>query len=149
MSSPSLKQATYQGFEKSRGPIRFVYLVAGNNVYYSGVDLGTSTINAAERIITAISDAEGINWEDYTFHDIQTRRTYDTGHEFDPNYYCVDRLTIDNLDGRPYVSGWQTIALSEAHARRSGINPDSLPRVPADVLDAFRELIFEKKEETE
>ena len=48
------------------------YLVIGGAVYFTQVDGPALTINNAEVVIQAISEAENIKWSEYKWIDIQT-----------------------------------------------------------------------------
>ena len=64
-----------EGFPKEH---RVVYLIKGNLCYFSGIEIGTSTINAAEYIISKICAQEKINPIHFRFFDIQTHLGYET-----------------------------------------------------------------------
>jgi len=55
-----------------------VYTIVGNRCYFSGIEceLRTSTINAAESIMQAISEQEGVPVNRLRWFDLQTHRGY-------------------------------------------------------------------------
>lgn len=122
-----LKKVTYPGFNPPRTKGQVAYVVIGSEVFFSGLtglDKTTSTINGAEGVILAISGAEGLNWNDYRWHDIQTHLAYNRQ---EPGEFFIDRLHISvEPDGRPLVDGWDSV------------NPDSLPE---GVFTLFKPLI--------
>jgi hypothetical protein len=66
-----LKTAFYRNFHV--GTSRVAYTVDGDKVYFSGISSrGTSTINAASRIVEVIAAQEGRPWRELEFYDIQT-----------------------------------------------------------------------------
>jgi len=85
------------------------YIIYDDHIVFSGLHNGKdgprlSTINGAERIVTAIAKAEGIDPKKYTFYDLQTFKSYGDYRQGDYNF---NRLTIDWQGGnRPYVLSW-------------------------------------------
>lgn len=128
-----LKHTTYQGFHRRR--VQFVYMVEGYRVYFSGVERGTSTINAAEEVIQAICQTERIRWEDQIFYDVRTSKGY-PGHR--PEWCEVERLTVKETGGRIEVTQWQTVASAFDDAAN---NPDVLRVIPKDIVLAFLALV--------
>lgn len=87
----------------NRGKIRssVVYeIFDGYMCVFSGVsDKGMSTINAAERIIKAIAEAEGVPLK---FYDLQTNQGYSY---YEPGEYSFDLLVITDQNN-PEVKAW-------------------------------------------
>lgn len=110
---------------------RAVYLCDGDRIFFSGLEGHPSTINAAEQVVLAICKAEGLEWQNCTFYDIQTRSGYPT-HEI--GWYAVDRLILVDTNGSPHVDAWQPV---DYHAWPKAKNPD----VSKEVLDTFNHLI--------
>lgn len=137
-----LKEAVYNGFHKSLPATKFVYLIYGPSVYFSGLGKdNTSTINAAEEIVRIICTLEDIDWKVYTFFDVQTFRGYPGKR---PGKYSIDKLMIrDN----PYkegcaVIGWNNVVASASD--RFHYNNNSLPTdvIPTEVFQTFVPLIY-------
>ena len=86
------------------------YIVYGNSVVFSGLHNGkegarTSTINAAESVVMAIAEAEGIDPRHYTFFDLQTFTSYARYQRGDFTY---NQLTIDwRESGQPGQVYWK------------------------------------------
>ncbi len=99
-----------------------VYAFFGKKCIFCGITPdATSTINAAEEIIEAITAKEKIDpfWK--TFYDLQTHRRY----QKDPGEYEFDRLTLKwTEDDQVFADGW------------------SPEECPPDVLQAFHEFIW-------
>lgn len=113
-----LKQLDYN--EKSDRPGQVAYLVSGLEVYFTATAMSQSpTIADGELIIQAICEAEGINWRDYSFHDIQTSVGYPRriGHQ-------IDRLVLDSKWQSLHITNWTTLA-----------------EAPFEVMSAFAEYI--------
>jgi len=98
-------------YKNSGGPsfgyAQVVYVIInGNQCIFSGITPGparTSTINAAEDIIMAIAEAEGVEAENLQFFDLQTG----TGYEKKPKEYEFDKLlVVYDEKGKPFVRGW-------------------------------------------
>jgi hypothetical protein len=105
-----LKYLDYEGFNRNSGG-RVAYLVADDQVIFSGLTLpseSTSTINAAENIVEAICETEGLNWRSVTFYDIRTHRGY---HK--PAGFCeVNKLNLvpDLSDHSvPFRVSWEVL----------------------------------------
>lgn len=105
-----LKEVSYRGFGR-KGDGRVVYTVLDNQVFFSGITLpreSTSTINAVESIISAICEAEALDWKTTTFYDIRTHRGY-----YKPVGFCeVNLITLASELGdqeKPFVLNWEVI----------------------------------------
>lgn len=108
-----MKRIAYPNFGKGRSYVDY-QIFDGQRCIFSGVtDGGTSTINAAERIIKAIAEAEKVPLE---FYDLQTQKGYSY---YRPGEYSLDLLILK--DGRlDSVIAWR---------------PENLP---PEVLKAFK-----------
>ena len=75
-----LKKAKYRcwGYPAEGFPEfhKVAYVIMGNKCYFSGLERGTSTINAAEDVIASIAKQEGVDFSDLRYFDIQTRMSY-------------------------------------------------------------------------
>jgi hypothetical protein len=92
---PELKSITYKGFRGADGEV--LYVIADGRCTYCGITPGsTSTINAAERVISAIVNAEGLFPSDVEFYDIQTRAQYEYKK---PGSYDFTRVIPVVVDG--------------------------------------------------
>lgn len=106
-----LKVVWYGGtWERFNG--RVAYVIDGTSVYFTSIPVSdrkyvTSTINAAERIVEAISEVEHIDWRYFAFHDIQTWRGYEGKRR---GYYAIDRLTFQSRRGQPVSPAWTPVA---------------------------------------
>jgi len=106
-----LKEIKYKNLGgPETGYAKVVYTIfLGNQCVFSGVRLGdfwTSTINAAEIIITAIAQQEGCEVDELHFYYLQTKSGYDAKK---PGQYEFDKLRIK--DG--HVEGWQSTECPE------------------------------------
>jgi hypothetical protein len=113
----------------------------GHDVYFTAITRFPSTINRAEQIIIVICEAEGIDWRECSFFDIQTTWGYpSSGRDiFD---YNVDKLVLMEGTRTPSVVDWKTIAMTP------GWNPympelDKIEEViPEAVIKAFQDLLI-------
>lgn len=108
-----LKYLEYGGLHPPHRRGEVAYMVVDTMVIFSGLEGSagrTSTINAAEEIVSLICAAESIDWREYEFFDLQTWMGY-------PNhttgYYCLERLILSREQIRveswlPVVSSTQT-----------------------------------------
>jgi len=123
-----------------------VYTIDGKNVYFSGITLphvATSTINAAERIIALICEAERTEPSRVIFFDIQTNRGYSAK---EPSSFAIDRLRLVYSDGSYSVAQWIPVEMSDDLLRQgiAGIhNRDQLPGVPQSIMEIFRPYMYE------
>ncbi len=111
----TLKETVYaDGYApcyERRGRIR--YLLRGNTCIYSGMTPATefmSTINAAEHVVEAIAEAEGIDPRNVTFYDLQTHHAYSYLRE---GQYEMMRLTVEYNGRQPQgISEWSPVTPS-------------------------------------
>ena len=113
----NLKRAEYAGFRGLTGEV--VYQVRQGIVLFSAASSSrdsTSTVNAAESVIMAICQAEGIDWKDesfldkYRFFDLSTPIGYPgrTDSPFERlmfNLVGLGEIQIDELNIRYYREG--------------------------------------------
>jgi len=111
----------YGAADYDYGAGEVAYLVIDENCYFSGITMeATSTINAAEEIIAAISSQEGVALGKFTFFDLQTHRKYPRHSE---GYFTMDKIRF-RVDGENLKElGWGTV------------------ECPQEVFDAFHEYI--------
>lgn len=115
------------------------YVRLGDTVYFTGLmgpDKATSTINAAEDVIRAISAAEQCSWQQLTFYDVETHRGY---YKRPTGSYIINRLEVESgQKGRPMVQYWHPVAMTADMLGRNAVRDLSeLPGVPEEVLQAF------------
>ncbi len=124
-----LKRATYENWGYYPGGeipqySEVVYTVFdGERCVFSGITPGparTSTVNAAEAIITEICKLEGVSLTDYTFYDLQTGVGYQGWH-FVGGQFAFDQISFQVSNEMPTDLAW---------------HPD---RCPPEVYRAFRE----------
>lgn len=129
-------EVDYPGFVQSSGG-RVRYVVYVNKVYFSALTSAresTSTINAAERIIRSICTAEGLEWSNYMFFDIQTSVGYPW---HDQGYFKAEKLDVTAIGGGDFaVEGWHQVA---GH-------PRNYRGLLYEVWDEFRDLIGSKEQ---
>lgn len=128
------KRVEYQwGLGNKKGEV--VYQVRDNKVIFSAIISSReapSTVNAAEAVVVAICEAEGINWKapsfykDYEFYDLSTPLGY-PGRKENPFLWLTEDLgevQIDRLEIKPHrnylhVESWTPVHLnSGSQARR-------------------------------
>ena len=93
-----MEKAEYPCWGAGFGPMfpefnRVVYAIVGDCCYFSGIEkkFRTSTINAADSVITAICKQEGILPDRLRWFDLQTHRGYDSKQ---PGEFELDELVI-------------------------------------------------------
>ena len=99
---PRFKEVDYSVFFSPRYIGKVAYVIIGREVFFSGLTRTTTTINAAEEIIRAICEAEGIRWQDFTFVDIQTH----CGYPKTPGDFEADVLELRSGEELT-VEGWR------------------------------------------
>jgi len=106
-----LKEAQYPNWGWPIAGVEYgkvAYAIIGGCCYFSGLTASgqaTSTINAAESIVQAIADQEGVPIEKLRFFDLQTHRGYDKPE----GEFAFDELVFDDESlgqGKVSVSGW-------------------------------------------
>ena len=130
-----IKTAVYRNF--GSGTSRVAYVIDGDKVYFCGLNpRGSSTINAASRVIEAIAAKERLPWPGLEFYDIQTRRGYQGK---PPGWFEIDRIHFrpshdDDLGiDRPVVECWEPVG-GHPHFRK-------LRGVPEHIMAMFRRFI--------
>lgn len=125
----NLKRVEYKGFRGNNGEV--VYRIQGKKVMFSAIQSAleaTSSINAAESIVKAICNTEGIDWrkpsffKEYEFYDLTTPLGYRHRTEYpipgeDPIQILklalvpsgkeglhVESFTRVGLDGKPLIN---------------------------------------------
>ena len=68
-----LKETFYEDLSHLSKTTKVVYIIVDGCCYFSGIETGTSTINAAENVIQAIAEQEGVSVDSLRYFDIQTR----------------------------------------------------------------------------
>ncbi|MBI4132403.1 MAG: hypothetical protein HY474_02110 [Candidatus Sungbacteria bacterium] len=131
---------------------RVVYVILGKCCYFSGIErcgLGryaTSTINAAESIIKAISGQEGVLISALRWFDLQTHR----GYKRRPGTYELDELLIGprgNLEPTEggvtevEIAGERAIILTAPHEGFAVTDWRRVKSAPAEVLRIFQKYI--------
>ncbi|MFH1427352.1 MAG: WG repeat-containing protein [Patescibacteria group bacterium] len=152
-----LKEAKYrcwgypiEGFPEFH---RIAYVIVGNRCYFSGLERGTSTINAAEDVIVSIAKQEGVNFFDLRYFDIQTHKGY---RKF-PGEYKVNELKyeicreateqerIEEIEERFGCKVIQSYGTGPRTVEECKIVPSVTVWVkaflPADILELFKEHI--------
>ena len=81
-----------------------------DEVYFTAMKHGPSTINFAEQIIQAICEVESIDWRTTTFYDVQTVWGFPASHRRLEDF-CIDRLVVEDK-GYPLTSRHGTMSLS-------------------------------------
>lgn len=148
------------------GPMRseseIAYVMDGKKVFFSCLTpsrTAPSSINAAERIVLAIAGAERVDWQLFTFFDVQTHRGFPSRRV---GTYSVDRLRIKSINGQPQIQHWVPTAQSamprilDTCALRHTTPADmerfralgkqeakSMPGIPEHILALFRPYINE------
>lgn len=72
------KIVSYQGVTPEKNG-KVAYQIIGQNVYFAGItptDICSSTIQVSENVITAIAQAENLDWHKMQWYDIQSEMTY-------------------------------------------------------------------------
>lgn len=124
-----LKEARYRKWGVARdGSLhtRVAYAIIGNRCYFSALDRGTSTINAAEDAMQCIAKQEGVPVESLNYIDIQTYRgyrKYPGEYETDELEFVMERESDDSEQIVPRVTGWKKALL------------------PPNAYDLFKDLI--------
>ena len=96
------------------------YMVQHKNCIFSGVTSSrefTSTVNAAEYVIQAIAEAEGLDPREIRFFDLCTRLGYpsqEASHEF-------MQLTVQYEGAQPHVIGWEPTPCSPQTLQLFGV----------------------------
>ena len=106
-----------------------VYVVIGGKCIFTGTTnrYVTSTINAAEDVISAIAEKEGLELSEIVFYDLQTYRTYRKR----PGQFQFDRVEFDIKKGEP-------------------VNPRWIPEeCPDEIIELFRRFIGEPEPQTD
>lgn len=131
---------------------RVVYVIIGDCCYFSGIErrLRTSTVNAAESIVKAISEQEEVAIERLRWFDLQTRRGYQW---YAPGKYELQELLIGpSGDLTPQEGGIAEVEIAGETA--IVVTPDEEDFVvtgwrdapcPPEVLELFREYIGEER----
>ncbi len=136
---PGLKEVEYDDFIGRKGKV--VYERRGNRVIFSAVRSSreaTSTVNAAEIVVVAISEAEGIDWRDpefgnkFEFYDLSTPVGYPSRKNSPFRELMglgdveIDRLNInpDPATNYIHVDSWTPVNLGE---RRDLLEPPKEP----------------------
>ncbi|MDO8482348.1 MAG: hypothetical protein Q7S86_00835 [bacterium] len=102
-----MKTVSYPNFGKGEGRVDYK-LFEGFRCVFSGVTSdGTSTINAAERIVKAIAEVEKAT---LMFYDLQTQKGYDF---YRPGEYSFSRLIVDGAQTNPENITWRPEKLPE------------------------------------
>jgi hypothetical protein len=112
-----LKYLTYDGFHPPVTQATVAYMIQGNRVMFSATEnvvIKTSTINASPEIIRLICEAEGLNWREYEFYDLQTKIGY-PHHEV--GYYSLDQVVVENDNYQ--VKSWIEVASSRIDEEES------------------------------
>ena len=103
---------------------RVRYLLQGNTCTYSGMTPAAefmSTVNAAEHVVEAIAEAEGIDPCNVTFYDLQTH-AYPHRNE---GQYEMMRLTVEYDGQQPRnISDWSPATCSRQTLTLFGIYPN-------------------------
>ena len=126
---PGSKTVEYEDFIGRKGKV--VYELRGNKVIFSSLRSAreaTSTIQAAELVVKAICNAEGIDWENsefgnkYEFYDLSTPIGYPSRKDDYLNRLLregvglgeveIDRLNIVHTNGTIFVESWTPMNLS-------------------------------------
>ncbi len=115
------------GIGRRKGEV--VYEIRGTRVIFSSIrssEETPSTVNAAEAIIIAICDTEGIDWraplfcEKYEFYDLSTPVGYpyrnDSSFQATAEYFGLGEIQIDKLGIKPtenylHVTSWTPVGL--------------------------------------
>ncbi|OGY15645.1 MAG: hypothetical protein A2784_04505 [Candidatus Chisholmbacteria bacterium RIFCSPHIGHO2_01_FULL_48_12] len=130
--TPRLKKVEYKGFRGHNGEV--AYQRRGNKVLFSAItEAGetTSTVNAAEAVVKAICEAEGVDWrgEDFgslEFYDLMTKVGYPCRKLED---WEINRLgvVVGNVDGKKQiqVTEWIPVVVPESDGAQ-GNNAGSL-----------------------
>ncbi len=72
------KIVSYPGITSDKNG-KVAYEIIDQKVYFAGItptDICSSTIQASENVITAIAQAENLDWQDMQWFDIQSEMTY-------------------------------------------------------------------------
>lgn len=117
-----LKRIAYPNFSRGESFVDYV-IFDGTMCVFTAVDrLGTSTINAAERIVKLIQEREGMS--SLVFYDLQTERGY-VGYK--PGQYEFSKLTVVIEGSNIIVDRWEMRPLPghvlAAFAEHIGPNP--------------------------
>lgn len=109
--APRIKTVEYKGFREHKGKV--AYIVEQGKVLFTATISAfqtTSTINAAEAIVEAICEAEGIDWknpkqlEKYEFYDLKSQIGYPYQN---PSEFEILKLGIRPDDRRGiFVESW-------------------------------------------
>lgn len=124
-----------------------IYTIQGNLCYFSGIEKGTSTINAADFIISGICAQENRYPSKLRFFDIQTHLGYDSKpsgvwmineliFEVRPSSgekRGVEKIVVDGEEGFLFTQGSVNICVKHWHHSPC----------PVDILDLFRPYIGE------
>lgn len=124
-STSRLKFVEYKGFHGKNGGV--VYEIRDKKVIFSAICAGTtSSVNAAEAIIIAVCEAEGIDWRDpafcerYEFYDLSTPVGYPSRKS--PSVQAlmaelgevqIDKLGVEQRDSFPHVTSWTPVSLPD------------------------------------
>jgi len=95
-----MKQATYKNFNNTPNSVDYTIFEDYICVFSGTKNDGTSTVNAAERIVEAIN---GIEKKPLAFYDLQTQKGYDY---YSPGEYSFNLLSIKDEDN-PEVLSWR------------------------------------------
>ncbi len=139
----ALKELAYPGNFATRHPElhgKVAYLLHEEEVYFTAMKHGPSTINWAEQIIQAICEVEGIDWRTHSFYDVQTVWGFPASHRRLEDF-CIDRLVVEDK-GYPFVQAWHNVAQSKGWNGMSHVQDDVQDAVPAWVIEAFQGFIL-------
>lgn len=138
---PGLKEVEYYGFHGSKGKV--AYEIRGKKIIFTALCSSreaTSTVQAAEKVVTAICEAEGIDWKDpefnnkYEFYDLSTPIGYPGRTEgqlkaireiAEMGDVQIDKLEIIRDKNYIFVHNWIPINLQEA--QKTLLNPSLEP----------------------
>ena len=88
---------------------KIAYVIIGDKCYFSGLERGTSTINAAEDIIASIAKQERVRFSRLRYFDIQTR----LGYRKLPGKYEINELAYEACRTGPKITAWGMAHLPE------------------------------------
>ena len=114
-----MRQATYKNLNNTPNSVDYIIFYNCVCVFSGTKNDGTSTVNAAERVVKAISDIEK---KPLKFYDLQTQKGY--GY-YSPGEYSFSLLNIKDQDN-PKVLSWrpQQISLQILEAFKEHIGPN-------------------------
>lgn len=95
-----MKRADYKNFNGTPNSVDYIIIDDGICVFSGLSSKGTSTVNAAERIVKAINEIEK---KPLVFYDLQTQKGYDY---YSPGEYSFSLLNIEDQDN-PKVLSWR------------------------------------------